>query len=108
MIFNQMGVFSERVGVVKQTYAPPPSFLNSSYLPSPLPPAEKKILYETMVCVCVCVCVCPADWSDAVLVPIPKKGDLTQCDNWRGIALLDVVEGSGQGHSGTVAEVGRG
>ena len=58
MIFNQMGVFSERVGVVKQTYAPPPSFLNSSYLPSPLPPAEKKILYETMVCVCVCVCVC--------------------------------------------------
>ncbi len=33
----------------------------------------------------------PADWSDAMLVPIPKKGDLTQCDNWRGIALLDVV-----------------
>ncbi len=33
----------------------------------------------------------PADWSDAVLVLIPKKGDLTQCDNWRGIALLDVV-----------------
>ena len=33
----------------------------------------------------------PADWSDAVLVPIPKKGDLSQCDNWRGIALLDVV-----------------
>ena len=33
----------------------------------------------------------PADWSDAVLIPIPKKGDLSQCDNWRGIALLDVV-----------------
>ena len=29
--------------------------------------------------------------SDAVLVPIPKKGDLTRCDNWRGISLLDVV-----------------
>ena len=27
----------------------------------------------------------PADWSDAVLIPIPKKGDLSQCDNWRGI-----------------------
>ncbi len=24
-------------------------------------------------------------------MPIPKKGDLSQCDNWRGIALLDVV-----------------
>ena len=33
----------------------------------------------------------PADWSDTVLIPIPKKGDLSQCDNWRGIALLDVV-----------------
>ena len=33
----------------------------------------------------------PQDWRDAQLVPIPKKGDLSLCDNWRGIALLDVV-----------------
>ena len=33
----------------------------------------------------------PKEWADAVLVPIPKKGDLGQCDNWRGVALLDVV-----------------
>ena len=33
----------------------------------------------------------PKDWVDAVLVPIPKKGDLNSCDNWRGITLLDVV-----------------
>ena len=33
----------------------------------------------------------PQDWTDAILVPIPKKGDLTRCENWRGIALLDVV-----------------
>ena len=25
-----------------------------------------------------------------MLVPIPKKGDLSVCDNWRGISLLDV------------------
>ena len=31
------------------------------------------------------------DWRDAVVVPIPKKGDLRLCDNWRGISLLDVV-----------------
>ena len=30
----------------------------------------------------------PKDWSDDLLVPIPKKGDR---DNWRGIAQLDVV-----------------
>ena len=33
----------------------------------------------------------PRDWSDAILIPIPKKGDLSRCDNWRGISLLEVV-----------------
>ena len=33
----------------------------------------------------------PGEWRDALLVPIPKKGDLSLCDNWRGISLLDVV-----------------
>ena len=33
----------------------------------------------------------PQDWVDAVQIPIPKNGDLCNCDNWRGIALLDVV-----------------
>ena len=33
----------------------------------------------------------PQAWRDAELVPIPKKGDLSHCNNWRGIALLDVV-----------------
>ena len=32
-----------------------------------------------------------ADWSNAVLIPIPKEGDLSQYDNWRRIGLLDVV-----------------
>ena len=31
------------------------------------------------------------DWKDAEIVPIPKKGDLRYCSNWRGISLLDVV-----------------
>ena len=29
------------------------------------------------------------DWTDAVLIPIHKKGDLSNCDNWR--SLLDMV-----------------
>ena len=33
----------------------------------------------------------PHDWHHASLVPVPKKSDLRQCDNSRGIALL-VVE----------------
>ena len=38
-----------------------------------------------------CECRVSKEWSDAVLVPIPKKGNFDKCDNWRGIALLDVV-----------------
>ena len=33
----------------------------------------------------------PQEWANSVLVPVPKKGDLSSCDNWRGISLLDVV-----------------
>ena len=36
-------------------------------------------------------CRFPKEWSDAVLVPIPKKGNLGKCDNWKGISLLDVM-----------------
>ena len=33
----------------------------------------------------------PRDWADAIIVPIPKKGNLRSCDKWRGIALLEVA-----------------
>ena len=39
----------------------------------------------------------PSEWSDTVLVPIPKKGDLSSCDNWRGITLVDVVGNADDG-----------
>ena len=31
------------------------------------------------------------EWHDALLVAVFKKGDLLQCDNWRGISLLDTM-----------------
>jgi len=31
------------------------------------------------------------DWKDAEIVPIPKKGNLKNYQNWRGISLLDVI-----------------
>ncbi|XP_047984805.1 uncharacterized protein LOC125225240 [Leguminivora glycinivorella] len=30
----------------------------------------------------------PDEWKQGLLVKVPKKGDLSQCDNWRGIMLL--------------------
>nr|KAG5701747.1 hypothetical protein BaRGS_004349 [Batillaria attramentaria] len=32
----------------------------------------------------------PSDWKLGYLVKLPKKGDLSQCGNWRGIMLLSI------------------
>jgi len=34
--------------------------------------------------------VIPNEWKQGIIVKIPKKGDLTGCDNYRGITLLSV------------------
>ena len=34
----------------------------------------------------------PKEWKDALIVPIPKKGDLIVCDNWTGMSLWTMVE----------------
>ena len=33
----------------------------------------------------------PVDWHKGLIVKIPKKGDATEYNNWRGIILLSVV-----------------
>ncbi|VDP80321.1 unnamed protein product, partial [Schistosoma curassoni] len=30
----------------------------------------------------------PTDWKGEILIKIPKKDDLSKCDNYRGITLL--------------------
>ena len=32
----------------------------------------------------------PKPWKQGLIVKIPKKGDLTECGNWRGITLTSV------------------
>ena len=32
----------------------------------------------------------PTDWTKGLLVKLPKSGDLSQCDKWRGITLLSI------------------
>jgi len=29
------------------------------------------------------------DWSNALILPVPKNGDLQFCNNWQGISLFD-------------------
>ena len=33
----------------------------------------------------------PKLWLQHILIPVPKKGDLSKCDNYRGIALMSVL-----------------
>ena len=33
----------------------------------------------------------PRDWNKGLIVKIQKKGDLQNCDNWRGITLLSML-----------------
>ena len=37
------------------------------------------------------MCCVPCNWCDAISLPIPKKGVLSSCDNWRRISPLDEV-----------------
>jgi len=34
--------------------------------------------------------VYPSEWKEGVIVKIPKKGNLSNCNNWRGLTLLSV------------------
>ena len=34
--------------------------------------------------------IVPDDWQKGSIIKLPKKGDLSICDNWRGITLLSV------------------
>ena len=33
----------------------------------------------------------PGDWQLGLIVKLPKKGDLTECNNWRGVTLMVVA-----------------
>jgi len=33
----------------------------------------------------------PCEWSERILCPLHRKGDRTQCSNYRGISLLNIA-----------------
>lgn len=37
-------------------------------------------------------CRFPSEWKEGVIITLPKKGDLSECRNWRGITLLNTIQ----------------
>ena len=35
--------------------------------------------------------ICPEDWGKSIILPLYKKGDQSECGNYRGISLLNVA-----------------
>jgi hypothetical protein len=33
----------------------------------------------------------PTEWKEGIIIKVPKKEDLSQCRNWRGVTLLVVI-----------------
>jgi hypothetical protein len=33
----------------------------------------------------------PKEWKEGIVIKIPKKGDLSLCNNWQGITLLVII-----------------
>ena len=33
----------------------------------------------------------PKEWTSGLIIKLPKKGDLSNCNNWRGITLLSLT-----------------
>ena len=44
----------------------------------------------TLMNICWTSKMVPDEWRKGIIVELPKKGNLTDCNNWRGICLLSV------------------
>ena len=55
-----------------------------------LDPTNVRILHEFYCRIWEGLEELPKEWRASYLVPLPKKGDLTLCKNWRGILLASI------------------
>ena len=44
----------------------------------------------TLMNICWTSKMVPDEWRKGIIVELPKKGNLTDCNNWRGICLLSI------------------
>ncbi|KAK3760073.1 hypothetical protein RRG08_064743 [Elysia crispata] len=73
---------------LKNNKAPGPDFLNAELFKSD-PPLAAEILLPLLTTAWNKKEI-PEDWKEGVIIKIPKKGTLSDCNNWRGITLLSI------------------
>jgi hypothetical protein len=69
-------------------------FPGTDQIPAELIKAGGKTLYSEIHKLICCIWnkeELPQQWKESVIVPIYKKGDNTDCNNYRGISLLSTA-----------------
>ena len=77
------------IGKLKKGKAAGPDGISPEVLQA-LDNNNARLLHETFGRVWEGIDPMPNEWREAFLVPLPKKGDLQLCKNWRGILLASV------------------
>ena len=73
---------------LRNNKAPGPDFLNAELFKFD-PPLAAEILLPLLTTAWNKKEI-PEDWNEGVIIKIPKKGTLSDCNNWRGITLLSI------------------
>ena len=75
-------------GLLKRNKAPGIDNITSQILK-----AGGEAIREWLLCICQQIWqteLTPAEWRKDIILPLPKKGELSYCNNNRGITLLDI------------------
>ena len=89
---QKLPVFAETLAAVaslKRHKATGPDGISAEILQS-LPYAALRSMHEQICQVWKGLAPVPKEWKASYLVPLPKKGDLTKCEKWRGVLLTAV------------------
>ena len=89
---QKLSVFAETLAAVsslKHNKATGPDGISAEILQS-VSHAALRSMHEHICQVWQGLVPVPDEWKASYLVPLPKKGDLTKCEKWRGILLTAV------------------
>uniref|UniRef100_A0A672RFP6 Reverse transcriptase domain-containing protein n=1 Tax=Sinocyclocheilus grahami TaxID=75366 RepID=A0A672RFP6_SINGR len=76
------------IRLLKNNKAPELDMISAEILKHGGHPIIKQLM--TLLNTCWAAAQVPEDWRRGVIIKLPKKGNIADCNNWRGITLLSV------------------